>query len=133
MKLAVTNLFDGVDIYTLSDQRRLSSVPVDIKENVSAPVLFLNNNSIIFGGGSGLVYVAGGEPPAVTQTLHSGKSAAPLRYFILMCYLTDGDIVQALVFFFQPSPAPLHLNPFYLYPGVLPVSLGKAAYRSWKL
>lgn len=82
MKLAVTNLFDGVDIYAVSDQRRLNSVSVDITENVSAPVLFLDNDSIIFGGGSGLVYIAEGEPLVVTQTLkHTGK---PLLLFAVL-------------------------------------------------
>jgi hypothetical protein len=72
-KLAVTNLFDGVDLYSLIDQSRLHSVSVDMKENVSVAVTFINNNTIVFGGGSGFAYIAEGTPLAVKRTLgHSG-------------------------------------------------------------
>lgn len=71
-KLAVTNLFDGVDLYSLVDQSRLSSVSVDVKQNVSAAVTFASDNSIVFGGGSGLAYVAEGMPLTVRYTLKHG-------------------------------------------------------------
>lgn len=76
--MAVTNLFDGVDLYSLVDQGRLGSVSVDVKENVSAAVTFTSDNSIVFGGGSGLVYVAEGVPLTVRHTLrHNGVLPLP--------------------------------------------------------
>lgn len=71
-KLAVTNLFDGVDLYSLIDQTRLHSVPVDMKENVSVAVAFMGDNTIVFGGGSGLAYIAEGTPLTVKHTLRHG-------------------------------------------------------------
>ena len=95
MKLAVTNLFDGMDVYAMSDQRRLHTVPVNITQNVSAPVLFLDNDSIIFGGGSGLVHIAKGEPSTVIQTLkHSGEPVAFLS--LLFSPVTQTEISSRL-------------------------------------
>lgn len=75
----MTNLFDGVDLYSLVDQSRLGSVSVEVKENVSAAVAFANDNNIIFGGGSGLAYVAEGTPLTVNHTLkHNGVWLLPL-------------------------------------------------------
>jgi hypothetical protein len=75
----VTNLFDGVDLYSLTDQSRLHSVSVDVRENVSAMVTFASDNSIVFGGGSGLAYVAEGIPLTVRHTLkHDGVSTPSL-------------------------------------------------------
>lgn len=71
-KLAVTNLFDGVDLYSLTNQSRLNSVSVDMKENVPVAVAFMSDNAIVFGGGSGLAYVAEGSPPVVKHTLRHG-------------------------------------------------------------
>lgn len=77
----VTNLFDGVDLYSLVYQSRLGSVSVDLKENVSAAVTFASDNSIVFGGGSGLVYVAEGMPLTVRHTLRHG-SVLPLPFLV---------------------------------------------------
>ena len=74
----MTNLFDGVDLYSLTDQSRLNSVSVNVKENVSATVTFANDNGIVFGGGSGLAYLAEGTPPVVRFTLkHDGVCFFP--------------------------------------------------------
>jgi hypothetical protein len=74
-KLAVTNLFDGVDVYSMADQSRLNSVSVDVKENVSTAVAFLSDNTVVFGGGSGVAYIAEGTPLMVTRILrHGGMS-----------------------------------------------------------
>lgn len=75
----MTNLFDGVDLYSLTDQSRLNSVSVDVKQNVSAAVTFASNDSIVFGGGSGFAYIAEGIPLAVKHTLeHGGVLFLPL-------------------------------------------------------
>lgn len=66
------NLFDGVDLYSLADQSRLNTISVDVKENVSAEVTFASNDSIVFGGGSGLAYIAEGIPMTVKHTLKHG-------------------------------------------------------------
>ncbi|KAF9790781.1 WD40-repeat-containing domain protein [Thelephora terrestris] len=71
-KLAVTNLFDGVDVYSMADQSRLNSVSVDVKENVSTAVAFLSDNTVVFGGGSGVAYIAEGTPLMVTRILRHG-------------------------------------------------------------
>lgn len=73
-KLAVTNLFDGVDLYSLADQSRLGSIPVDMGENFPTAVSFASNSSIIFGGGSGCAYVAEGTPLTVQHNLEHGSA-----------------------------------------------------------
>lgn len=73
-KLAVTNLFDGVDLYSLADQSRLGSVSVDMGENVSTAISFASNNGIVFGGGSGHAYVAEGTPLTVQHNLKHGSA-----------------------------------------------------------
>jgi hypothetical protein len=71
-ELAVTNLFDGVDVYSLVDQSRLYTVSVDMEENVPATVTFVSDNTVVFGGGSGLAYIAEGTPLRVRHTLEHG-------------------------------------------------------------
>ena len=56
----------------MTDQSRLNSIPVDVKENVSAAVTFASNDSIVFGGGSGLAYIVEGIPLTVKHTLKHG-------------------------------------------------------------
>ena len=68
----MTNLFDGVDVYSLTDQSRLNSVSVDVKKNVSVAVTFASNDGIVFGGGTGLAYIAEGIPLTVKHTLEHG-------------------------------------------------------------
>lgn len=69
------NLFDGVDLYLLADQSRLNSVSVEVKENIPAAVTFMSDDTIAFGGGSGLAYIAEGTPPIVRHILkHGGMS-----------------------------------------------------------
>lgn len=93
----MTNLFDGVDLYSLTDQSRLSSISVEVKENVSADVTFASNDSIVFGGGSGLAYIAEGIPPTVRHTLkHGGGWFLPFVDPCLICDRSEGDVVQAL-------------------------------------
>ena len=56
----------------MTDKSRLYSVSVDVKTNVSVAVTFASNDSIIFGGGSGLAYIAEGTPLTVKHTLEHG-------------------------------------------------------------
>jgi len=76
----------------------VGSVSVDMKENVSATVTFMSDDSIAFGGGSGLVYVAEGTPLTVKHTLkHGGAYFLPSVSSGLICDEVEGDIIQALV------------------------------------
>jgi hypothetical protein len=70
--IALSNLADGFEFYTLSDQQRIYTI--NISESVPTSILFDQNGSIMFGGSSRAAYVASGTPPAIKQTLkYEGK------------------------------------------------------------
>ena len=61
-----------MDLYSLTDQSRLNTISVDMRENFPVAVTFMSDNIIVFGGGSGLAHVAEGTPPVVNHTLRHG-------------------------------------------------------------
>lgn len=67
--IAVTNLFDGVDYYSLSSQNLVDSIRVKITDNCPTSILFDERGLVAFGGSSGVVQVACLSPPAIIQTL----------------------------------------------------------------
>ena len=72
--IALSNLGNGFEFYTLSDQQRIYAIDLNISESVPTSILFDQNGSMIFGGSSGAAYVASGTPPAIKQTLkYEGK------------------------------------------------------------
>ena len=72
--IALSNLADGFEFYTLSDQQRIYTINLNISESVPTSILFDQNGWIMFGGPSGAAYVASGTPPAIKQTLkYEGK------------------------------------------------------------
>ena len=73
--IALSNLADGFECYTLSDQpERIYTIKPNTSESVPTSVLFDPNGSIMFGGSSGAAYIASGTPPTVKQSLkYDGK------------------------------------------------------------
>ena len=67
--IAVTNLFNGVDYYSLSTQDSVGSIKAEITDNCPTSIVFDRCGFIAFGGSSGVVQVARLSPPAVVQTL----------------------------------------------------------------
>lgn len=67
--IALSNLADGFECYTLSDQQRVYTIDLNTSESVPTSILFDRNGSIMFGGSSGAAYIANGMPPTIKQTL----------------------------------------------------------------
>ena len=101
--IVVSNLFDGLDFYSIADRTLSHSVPCPInhQKNVPVPVLFNSDGSVIIvGGTSGSVRVLDSSSCETLQVLsHDGQ----LLYFpgIFYCALeltiSTGDIIQAIV------------------------------------
>jgi len=80
--IAVTNLYDGIDYYSLSDQSFVNSVGVDIIDNHPTSVVFDQHGLVAFGGSSGAVQVANlSPPPRIVQVLDVG-GAFPDTVFV---------------------------------------------------
>lgn len=72
--IAVTNLFDGVDCYDLTNQCLVYSFKTTITENIITPVILDATGSLIIGGSCGTVQVFRPLPAEVIQTLElAGK------------------------------------------------------------
>ena len=70
--IVVSNLFDGLDFYSIADRTLNYSVPCPINQqnNVPVPVLFNSDGSVIIvGGTSGSVVGAAGTIPGVVPPL----------------------------------------------------------------
>jgi hypothetical protein len=67
--IAVTNLFDGVDWYDLTNQRLVNSLRTTIVDNVITPIISDSAGSLVIGGSCGAVQVLQPSPAAVVQTL----------------------------------------------------------------
>jgi len=67
--IAVTNLFDGVDLYDLTNRSLVGSLRVEVAENIITPIISDNAGSMIIGGSTGTVQVLQPIPAAVIQTL----------------------------------------------------------------
>lgn len=76
--IVVTNLFNGVDYYSLSNRNLLGSIGVEITDNCPTSIVFAKRGLVAFGGGSGVVQVARLFPSEVVQTLEvEGTCFAP--------------------------------------------------------
>lgn len=67
--IAITNLFDGVDLYSVADRRLVSSIKSPIAENVPVQVTFDRCGDVAIGGSSGVIHVFQTSPPATVQKL----------------------------------------------------------------
>jgi len=67
--IAVTNLFDGVDWYNLTNQGLVDSIKTTIVDNVITPIISDGAGSLIIGGSCGTVQVLKPFPAAVVQKL----------------------------------------------------------------
>ena len=74
--LVVSNLYDGLDWYNISDRVFSRAVPVRIVQNKPIPVLFIDNgNAIMVGGSSGAARILDSRTAETIQTLdHNGGS-----------------------------------------------------------
>lgn len=67
--IAITNLFDGVDWYSLANQGLVDSLRTTIVDNVITPIISDEAGSLIIGGSCGVVQVLQPFPAMVVQTL----------------------------------------------------------------
>ncbi|KAF9786242.1 WD40-repeat-containing domain protein, partial [Thelephora terrestris] len=67
--IAVTNLFDGVDWYSIKSQRLVDSFRMLIEDNIVAPIIFDGTGSWISGGSCGAVRVICPFPAIGIETL----------------------------------------------------------------
>ena len=70
--IAVTNLFNGVDYYSLSSRNLVGSIKAEIMDNCPTSIIFDKRGLVAFGGSSGVVQVARLFPPVIIQTLEMG-------------------------------------------------------------
>lgn len=68
--MAVSNLYDGFDLYSLIDQAHLRTFQVDTRINVPLPVLFFNASALVMGTSCGLVRIMDVTANAILQELH---------------------------------------------------------------
>lgn len=73
--LVVSNLYDGLDWYSIPNRAFSRAVPIRIVRNKPIPVLFIDNgNAIMVGGSSGAVRILDSRTAETMQTLdHSSK------------------------------------------------------------
>jgi hypothetical protein len=97
----VSNLYDGLDWYKISDRAFNRSVPIRIAKNVIIPVQFADeDNLLITGGTSGMAKVLDARTTETVQTLdHDCKYTQPLFSPNLPTSPTDAadDTIQAIV------------------------------------
>lgn len=74
--LVVSNLYDGLDWYSIPDRVFSRAVPIRITRNNLIPVLFIDNgNAIVVGGSSGAVRILDSRTAETIQTLdHNSES-----------------------------------------------------------
>jgi len=97
--IVVSNLFDGLDFYSVADRTLSHSVPCPINQqkNAVVPVLFTSDGSaIIVGGTSGSVRVLDSSSCETLQVLsHDGQ------FFTFSCVpeliTYTGDLIQTIV------------------------------------
>ncbi|KAI0689981.1 hypothetical protein C8T65DRAFT_519269, partial [Cerioporus squamosus] len=50
--LAISNLYDGVDVYNGADAALLRTIPLDITDNIPLPVVFVDGGAKLIAGSS---------------------------------------------------------------------------------
>ncbi|RPD60452.1 hypothetical protein L226DRAFT_469432, partial [Lentinus tigrinus ALCF2SS1-7] len=81
--LVVSNLYDGFDLYRLSDQTHLHTFQVNTRINVPLPVLFIEGASgrVVLGTSCGQVRIVDVSGGVVLQELdHNGTSIVYLMH-----------------------------------------------------
>jgi hypothetical protein len=91
--LVVSNLYDGLDWYSIPDRVFSRAVPIRIVRNKPIPVLFIDNgNAIMVGGSSGAVRILDSRTAETMQTLdHNSESFTMTGSNAMDEYLTDFD------------------------------------------
>ncbi|RDX40375.1 hypothetical protein OH76DRAFT_1299375, partial [Lentinus brumalis] len=70
--LAVSNLFDGFDVYRIKDQTHLFTISADTAVNIPLPVMFIHAGSaLLTGSSSGQARICSAEDGSTIQTLAS--------------------------------------------------------------
>ena len=67
--IAVTNLFDGVDLYDLTSRSLVDSLRTTIADNIITPIISDGAGLLIMGGSCGTVQLLQLSPATVVQTL----------------------------------------------------------------
>lgn len=97
----VSNLFDGLDFYSIANRALSHSVPCPMnqQDNGLVPVLYSNDGSIlIVGGSSGSMRVLDSRSCETLQILsHDGRSLSTPCYIWSVDHLSTGDLIQAIV------------------------------------
>ncbi|KAF8223175.1 hypothetical protein L208DRAFT_1381562 [Tricholoma matsutake] len=85
-KMVVSSLYDGFDVYSINNQRRIRTLPIYILENLSLPITFIQDHeTVLLGSSQGAVRIV---------IISSGEILHTLRH--------DWDIVQAISYHHQP-------------------------------
>lgn len=98
--IVVSNLFDGLDFYSVADRALSHSIPCPInqQENALIPVLFRDNGStIIVGGTSGSVRVLDSSSYETLQVLSRDGQVFASSGCFLELIVSTGDVIQAIV------------------------------------
>ncbi|KAI0363208.1 hypothetical protein BV20DRAFT_958773 [Pilatotrama ljubarskyi] len=74
--LAVSNLYDGFDLYTVHDGKHMRTVEAEIRVNVPLPVLFIADDALLMGTSCGEVRVCKPSDLDVIQVFHSRREFA---------------------------------------------------------
>lgn len=103
--LAVSNLFDGLDIYDLKNQQFTRTLPTYIMENVLIPLVFVHNNeAILVGSAHGAVKILNcltGDTRA--DLSHSSTPSISSSLCLIPDYVLDWDMVQAIDYHYDRS------------------------------
>lgn len=101
--IVVSNLFDGLDFYSIADCTLSHSVPCPMNQqnNAPVPVLFSSDGSaVIMGGTSGSVRVLDSRSCETLQVLpHDGQPFTSFTLLVLYheLIMPTGDLIQAIV------------------------------------
>ena len=102
--LATTNLYDGIDWYSLQKPRYTQSsfthtTILGIRENIILPIIHIHDSSAVLSGGSDgsarIIHTRSGETLQVLE--HGCTFPVRLAECVADCSLQARDIVQALV------------------------------------
>lgn len=103
--LAISNLFDGLDMYDLKNQRFTHTLPTYIMENVLIPLVFVHNNeAILVGSAHGAVKILDcltGDTHA--DLSHSSTPSISSLLCLIPEYILDWDMVQAIDYCYDCS------------------------------
>jgi len=80
--IAISNLFDGVDLYSTSPPKRASSVQIPISDNLPTPLSYIHGGlALLVGGTAGKARIIDCESLGVLQTLdHNGAHTLSVEF-----------------------------------------------------